>query len=82
MQRNDTFIITGDIKAMWLRDSTNQLIPYIALAPSDPPLADLICGAIRRQATQVASTRPPFAVHGCGQGFAKKKRAMADLDRF
>ncbi|MFN8501909.1 glycoside hydrolase family 125 protein [Kouleothrix sp.] len=45
-----TFVITGDIPAMWLRDSACQLRPYLALAPHDPGLAALIAGAIRRQA--------------------------------
>lgn len=54
---DDTFIITGDIEAMWLRDSYNQIKPYISLATSEPPLKDLICGTIRRQAKQVLTSR-------------------------
>jgi len=50
---NDTFIITGDIEAMWLRDSANQLLPYMRLAPADPALKTLLQGAIRRHARSV-----------------------------
>src|SRR5258708_7567821 len=46
----DTFIITGDIDAMWLRDSTNQLWPYLPFAAECPKLRDLFRGLIRRQA--------------------------------
>jgi meiotically up-regulated gene 157 (Mug157) protein len=53
----DTFVITGDITAMWLRDSTNQLLPYVPLAPTDPALKAMLCGAIRRQASQVRLNR-------------------------
>ncbi|KAL0484265.1 meiotically up-regulated protein [Acrasis kona] len=49
----DAFIITGDIPAMWLRDSTNQLFPYIDFVKRDPHLADLIKGVIHRQAKSI-----------------------------
>ena len=49
----DSFVITGDIPAMWLRDSTNQLLPHVPYATKDPKLRQLICGAIHRQARQV-----------------------------
>jgi meiotically up-regulated gene 157 (Mug157) protein len=56
-QATDTFVITGDIEAMWLRDSTNQLLPYVPLAHKDPGLKAMLCGAIRRQARQVRTNR-------------------------
>jgi meiotically up-regulated gene 157 (Mug157) protein len=46
----DTFVITGDIEAMWLRDSSAQLQTYVHLAPQDPALRRLFHGAIQRQA--------------------------------
>ena len=45
----DTFVITGDIDAMWLRDSTAQVWPYLPLTKEDPELRKLIAGVIRRQ---------------------------------
>jgi len=45
----DTFVITGDIEAMWLRDSTAQLWPYLPLTPRDAHLQELIRGVIHRQ---------------------------------
>lgn len=47
--RPDTFVITGDIDAMWLRDSTNQLWPYLPLAKTDEYLKNLFRGLIHRQ---------------------------------
>lgn len=48
--RPDTFVITGDIDAMWLRDSSAQVWPYLSLASSDEELMNLIAGLINRQA--------------------------------
>ena len=45
-----SFIVTGDINAEWLRDSTNQLAQYQALAKSAPEISNLILGAINTQA--------------------------------
>jgi len=46
----DTFVITGDINAMWLRDSSAQVWPYVPLAKDDKKLKDLIAGVINKQA--------------------------------
>lgn len=47
--KNDTFVYTGDIHAMWLRDSGAQVWPYVQLANDDPKLKALLEGVIRRQ---------------------------------
>lgn len=45
----DTFVYTGDIHAMWLRDSGAQVFPYVRLAPQDKKLAKMLAGVILRQ---------------------------------
>ena len=47
--RPDTFVITGDIHAMWLRDSTAQVWPYLPLITKDERLKQLIAGVVNRQ---------------------------------
>ncbi len=46
----DTFVITGDINAMWLRDSSAQVWPYLQLINDDEALQRMIAGLISRQA--------------------------------
>ncbi|KAI9257192.1 hypothetical protein BDA99DRAFT_132963 [Phascolomyces articulosus] len=46
-----SFVITGDIHAMWLRDSANQLLPYIDFVNQDLSLKRLFLGLIYMQAT-------------------------------
>lgn len=42
------FVITGDIPAMWLRDSVCQMKPYLPLAKKDGEIAGLMKGLVRR----------------------------------
>lgn len=45
-----TYVITGDIDAMWLRDSSAQVWPYLQLAAKDKNLKNLLKGVVNRQA--------------------------------
>lgn len=55
----DTYVITGDIDAMWLRDSSAQVWPYIAFINIDADLKKLVAGVINRQVTCIL--RDPYA---------------------
>lgn len=55
----DTYVITGDIDAMWLRDSSAQVWPYIAFTDKDKDLKDLIAGVINRQTAYIL--KDPYA---------------------
>ncbi|MFT4148105.1 MAG: glycoside hydrolase family 125 protein [Micrococcaceae bacterium] len=60
-----SFVITGDIPAMWLRDSTTQLRPFLLLLKKlndknfDQKFHDLIVGVIRKQTQLIA--KDPYA---------------------
>jgi meiotically up-regulated gene 157 (Mug157) protein len=45
----ESFIITGDIDAMWLRDSTAQVWPYMPLLNKDEKLKTMVKGLVRKQ---------------------------------
>ena len=49
MEDGTTHVITGDIPAMWLRDSVAQVRPYLLAAREDSEIADLLVGLSRRQ---------------------------------
>ena len=49
----DTYVVTGDIDAMWLRDSSAQVWPYLGLARKDARLRMLLEGVVRRQARMI-----------------------------
>jgi uncharacterized protein len=55
----DTYVITGDIDAMWLRDSSAQVWPYVPFAAKDVKLRKLIAGVINRQVKNIL--KDPYA---------------------
>lgn len=64
-----SFIVTGDINACWIRDSTNQVRPYMALASKDSKIFNLILGLINTQVEMVIQSpycnafQPPPVSH-------------------
>lgn len=48
-----TFVYTGDIHAMWLRDSGAQVWPYVDLCSGDEHLRKMVAGVIRQQFTLI-----------------------------
>lgn len=66
-QGAQSFVVTGDIDAEWLRDSTNQLSQYQRLAASSPEISNLLLGAINTQSEYIIQSpycnafQPPSA---------------------
>ncbi len=56
LQRSDgtVFLVTGDIPAMWLRDSSAQVYHYVPHAGKYPEVRDAILGLMRRQFQYIA----------------------------
>ena len=68
----DTFVYTGDIHAMWLRDSGAQVWPYVQLANSDPELKEMLAGVILRQFKCINIDRNCTNVNGKSIHFATR----------
>ncbi|BAM23221.1 glycoside hydrolase family 125 protein [Streptococcus intermedius] len=59
LEDGSTFVLTGDIPAMWLRDSTAQLKPYLFVAKEDPKIRQTIAGLVKRQMALIL--KDPYA---------------------
>ncbi len=55
----DTYVITGDIDAMWMRDSSAQVWPYLQFVNEEQKIKELIAGVINRQTSYIL--KDPYA---------------------
>lgn len=74
----ETFIVTGDIHAEWLRDSAWQLSVYQRFIKSDPALRELIKGAINTQAEYVKGNPYCNAFHPPPHSGVERGRSSID----
>jgi meiotically up-regulated gene 157 (Mug157) protein len=77
----DTFVVTGDIPAMWLRDSTNQVWPYLQFANREVELQRMFEGLIYRQ-TKCILTDPYANAFTRDNGIWERKYELDSLCAF
>lgn len=78
LEDGTTFVITGDIPAMWLRDSAAQVRPYLMVANKDQNIKDMLSGVVKRQAQFILHDPYANAFNEAanGKGFQTDKTDM------
>lgn len=59
LDENGAFVLTGDIPAMWLRDSSAQVRHYLPLTKDDQDIRALVASLVKRQA--ICIINDPYA---------------------
>lgn len=75
----DTSVYTGDIHAMWLRDSGAQVYPYIQFANEDPKLKEMLVGVILRQFNSINLDPYANAFYTDTNAFGSWKSDITDM---
>ncbi|MCR5272431.1 MAG: glycoside hydrolase family 125 protein [Lachnospiraceae bacterium] len=72
------FVITGDIPAMWLRDSACQLRPFLLFAKDEPEINEIIVKLVKKQMECIGidSYANAFNEQANGNGFQTDKTDM------
>lgn len=70
------FVITGDIPAMWLRDSAAQIRPYIKYASHNQMLSEIIEGIINKQVNQISIDSYANAFNETANGTGHKDKTL------
>ena len=75
----DTYVITGDIDAMWLRDSSAQVWPYLQFLNEDETLKKLVQGIIARQSRYIIKDAYANAFYSDAQKIGEWKNDHTDM---
>ena len=75
----NTYVITGDIDAMWLRDSSAQVWPYLQFINEDKPLKQLIAGVIGQQTKCILKDHYANAFYGDPNKVGEWKSDRTDM---
>ncbi|MGI6392322.1 MAG: glycoside hydrolase family 125 protein [Candidatus Izemoplasmatales bacterium] len=67
-----TFVYTGDIHAMWLRDSSAQVLPYLQFMEMDQDVKHMVRGLLLQQFEQIRRDPYANAFNPDGSVFEKK----------
>ena len=60
LESGEAYVFTGDIAAMWLRDSSAQVVHYLPYLKEYPILKEMVKGLIARQAKYDILIRMPM----------------------
>jgi hypothetical protein len=73
------FLVTGDIPAMWLRDSAAQVLPLLRLGTYCPPAEEFVAAVLRRQLSFIVLDpyANAFNAGPDGAGHQRNKTAMS-----